>query len=64
MTMRVARRSPVRSSCSESTGGGGWLADADASLLTGAIGVALVLYELISEDAPTWSRLLLSDLAV
>lgn len=37
---------------------------ADATILTGAPGVALVLHELIADGAPAWARLLLSDLAV
>ena len=41
-------------------GSGGWAAD--AGLLTGATGVALVLAELRSEAEPSWSRLLLTDL--
>jgi len=41
-------------------GTGRWAAD--ASVLTGAAGVALVLAELCSETEPLWSRLLLTDL--
>jgi hypothetical protein len=36
---------------------------ADASLLTGAPGVALVLHALISEVEPSWDRMLLVDFA-
>jgi hypothetical protein len=36
--------------------------DDDASLLTGAVGVALVLHAAISEVEPRWDRLLLVDL--
>jgi hypothetical protein len=40
---------------------GGWRAD--ATLLSGAAGIALVLRSMVSEDAPLWDRLLLLDLA-
>lgn len=43
-------------------GSGAWVSD--PLILTGAPGVALVLTELVSDGAPAWSRLLLTDLAV
>jgi hypothetical protein len=37
--------------------------DPDATILTGAPGVALVLHAAVSEVEPSWDRMLLADLA-
>lgn len=62
-TLALRNREPLAGFPARATdGSGAWTSD--ATLLTGAPGVALVLHELLADADPAWSRLLLTDLAV
>jgi hypothetical protein len=63
-TMRMQTDAPIAGFPRVFESGGEFQFEEDATLLTGCVGVALVLHAAISEVEPRWDRLLLVDLPI